>query len=56
VLVSLTEARVETYFLKDGVWSLATFSGLKGKLRSLKVQIPMGEIYDGSEVPERGAE
>ncbi len=53
VLVSQHTARVEV-FLRDeeGRWAFAPYSGLQAaaKLRSLNIEVPLPEIYDGVEL------
>ena len=54
VLISQATARIETFFRQpDGTWSFATTSGLNVsvRLRSLGVDLLMGEIYSGVTFP-----
>ncbi len=55
VLVSQTVALVETFFRQpDGVWLFSPFAGVDGvvKLRSLGVELRLGDIYAGVQFPE----
>jgi Uma2 family endonuclease len=54
VLVSQDKPQVETILRQpDGTWSLAYFDGLEAmaRLRSIKVDIPMTEVYSGVTFP-----
>jgi hypothetical protein len=54
VLVSQTPARVETFFRKiDATWVFATALGLRSvaRLRSLRVELPLAEVYAGVKLP-----
>jgi Uma2 family endonuclease len=52
VLVSQETPRIETFFRQaDGTWLLTPVSGLasSSKLRSVEVELPLGEVYAGVE-------
>jgi Uma2 family endonuclease len=54
VLISQHEARVEVFLRsEDGLWAFAPYSGIEAtaKLRSLNVDLPLAEVFDGVEFP-----
>lgn len=55
VLIAQNEPRVETVFRQqDGTWAIAPALGLEtaARLRSLKIELPLAEVYAGVTFPE----
>ena len=54
MLVSQSEPRIDTYHRHgDGGWSFGPYAGVDSaaKLLSLKIELPLAEIYSGVEIP-----
>jgi Uma2 family endonuclease len=59
VLVASDAARIETYLRQeDGTWIYSAAAGLDAvaQLKSLKVELPLAEVYSGVEIPAQSSD